>query len=538
MAALKKTSDQSMRALPTWLLVAGMIAVFLGERMFGAGPMRWFSAVGAAMVLFALVLRGLRLGQADAQRAVAERSLLLFAALGVVALVFYGVQSDLTATLFDKPIDRTSPKLAGMLTALWPVLVLLSLLPTIFVEVAWGSVARAPKLEVARIRDAALTGLGLAGALTFAFSMVYVATQRDVKFDLSYFRTAKAGESTHKIVQALDQELDVSIFYPPANEVREEVESYFSDLKKDSPLLKVSTYDNAVDLAKAKELNVTANGMVVISRGGRKETLSVGLEQEAARSQLRNLDKEVQKRFLQVARPGHTFYLTTGHGERAFDPQNDTDKRATLRDLREVLQSQSYAVRTLGVQDGLGVDVPNDATIVAIVGPQQEFAPEEIASHVRYLDRGGRLFVALDPDYRADATQPGGPPVMKDLMAKLGLRYDTTPLANDSAFAQRTHQKPDRQNIVTAGYSSHPSVSTLSRMGGQAPLILVGAGHLEEVKERAPGMTVDFTVRAHPQTFVDPNRDFDASPGEQRKTWELAAAVKRKLDVKVPEMAK
>ncbi len=408
----------------------------------------------------------------------------------------------------------------------------------IFVETAWRSIARAPKLEIARIRDAALTGLGLAGAMVFAFSFLYVATQRDYKFDLSYFRTARPGESSRKIVQALDQPLNVSIFYPPGNDVREEVEGYFADLAKESPELKVATYDNAVDIAKAKELNVTANGIVVISRAGRKEALNIGLELEGARSQLRNLDKEVQKRLLQVGRPGRTVYLTTGHGERGFDPANDTDKRLTLRDLREVMQSQSYAVKTIGMAEGLGVDVPQDAALVAIIGPQQELLPEEVAALSRFLDRGGRLLIALDPDERPDPTQPGGPPLFKELLGKIGLKYDPTPLANDQIYAQRSHQKSDRGNIATNGYSSHPSVTSLSRLAGRAPMVLFGAGHLEEVKERAPGTTVDFTVRAQGQTFLDTNRSFTADQGEQRKTWELAAAVKRKIDApKPPEEA-
>ena len=45
---------------------------------------------------------------------------------------------------------------------------------------------------------------------------------------------------------------------------------------------------------------------------------------------------------------------------------------------------------------------------------------------------------------------------------------------------------------------------------------------------RPAGTTVDFTVRAHPQTFTDVNRDFNFDPPtEVRKTWELAAAVTR-----------
>ena len=84
--------------------------------------------------------------------------------------------------------------------------------------------ARAPVLEIGRVRAALLSGLGIAFALVFAFGITYVATERDVRADFSYFRTSRAGESTRKIVQALDKPVAVHLFFPPANEVREEVE--------------------------------------------------------------------------------------------------------------------------------------------------------------------------------------------------------------------------------------------------------------------------------------------------------------------------
>ena len=68
-----------------------------------------------------------------------------------------------------------------------------------------------------------LSGLGLACALVFAFTVYYVGDERDKKVDLSYFRTARPGEATRKIVRTLDQPIQVALFFPPANEVREEV---------------------------------------------------------------------------------------------------------------------------------------------------------------------------------------------------------------------------------------------------------------------------------------------------------------------------
>ena len=64
-------------------------------------------------------------------------------------------------------------------------------------------------------------GLGLSFALVFCFAAAYVTSERDAKIDFSYFRTARAGDATKKLVRALDKPLHVYLFFPPANEVRE-----------------------------------------------------------------------------------------------------------------------------------------------------------------------------------------------------------------------------------------------------------------------------------------------------------------------------
>jgi hypothetical protein len=301
------------------------------------------------------------------------------------------------------------------------------------------------------------------------------------------------------------------------------VAGYFDDLKKESKLLEVASYDRDVDPAKARELGVSGNGIVVVARGGHREQMSIGLELEAARSQLRNLDRDVQTKLLKVARPARNVYFVTGHGERTFDPTGDTDKRPTIRDMREVLQQLGYVVRQLGAAEGLASDVPNDATMVAMVGPTKPLLPEEVASLTRYFDKGGRLFIALDPEAGLDYA---------DLLGPLGVKFVPTVLNNDVAIARKSNQLSDRQNIVTATFSSHPSVTTLGRFGGRAPLILVGAGHFEEEKDKAKkpkDVSHDVTVRAHPSTWNDLNSNFQFdAPAEQRKTYELAMAVTKK----------
>src|SRR5262249_22221498 len=151
--------------------------------------------------------------------------------------------------------------------------------------------------------------------------------------------------------------------------------------------------------------------------------------------------------------------------------------------------------------------------------PTSNFLNEEVSALRRFMDRNGRLLIALDPESKLE---------FKDLLAPLGLRFNPTILANDQIHVRRTNQVSDRTFIACQSFSSHPSVSTRSQRRGRAALLLLGAGYLSELKDRPQNLAIDFTVRSHPATWADANGNFQQDPNEQRRSYELAAAVTRK----------
>ncbi|HJZ87042.1 MAG TPA: DUF4350 domain-containing protein [Polyangia bacterium] len=498
---------------------AAMLTLYGGERVMGAGGARvLLTLVGLLLLGLAILLRGLRVRAQEGERRTVERILLWLQLVGAFAVLLYFLQSDVMTHLGGRSLADRWPRLATILAVLWPAAWVAAIAPTALVEAAYAAVVRAPRLELRRIRDAMYSGLGLAGALVLAFTLAYVTSERDKKVDLSYFRTARPGEATRKIARTLTEPVQVGIFFPPANDVADQVGGYFDDLRRESGQLQVARYDQAIDVTKARELGVSGNGTVVLARGGRREQLFLGLEIQDARTMLRNLDKEVQRRLLQVSRTGRTLYVTTGHGERTFDPAGETDKRATIRALRDFLQDQGYAVRTLGAAEGLATEVPKDASALLVIGPSKPFLAEEVLALSRFLDRGGRLMVALDPEAGLD---------QHELTTLLGLDFKPVTLANDVIYGRRSNQKSDRANIVTGSFSSHPSVTTLGRL--RAPVAFGGAGWLEDRKDKPKEVTIDYTVRAHTSTWNDANGnwEFDA-PAETRKAWQLVAAVRKK----------
>jgi hypothetical protein len=509
------------RVLPSVLFGVGLVAIYLGERALEVGKAS--AAVTVLGVLLALAGFALRLVDARkgrAQARPAERWLAWLEGLALVALALYFLNSNLTFQVTGHTFEQRYPRTSGVVAALWPALLFCTVLPVLFGELSLASMRRTPVLDLRRVRDAMLSALGIGFALVLCFSVAYVASERDRKADLSYFRTARAGEATKKLVRALDKPVRISIFFPPGNEVREEVESYFADLTRESRNLVVEQYDVALHPAKARELNVSGNGVVVVSRDAIKEQIPVPLVLESARSQLRILDQEVNKRIMGVSRPSRTAYFTQGHEERTTDTVGD-DARPTVRALRDLITDQGYQPKDLGVAQGLGSAVPADAGIVLIIGPRKPFLKEETDALLRYVDRKGRLFIALDPE--AGVT-------LDELLAPLSLKFNPVTLANDRLFLSRTNQHADRINIATGAYSSHASVSTIGRLGMRAPLILIGAGHLTRNEKGAVGIVnIDFTVHADPSTWPDINGDFENDPAKEvRAGYELAAAVNKR----------
>lgn len=508
------------------LMAVGLLLTWVGERVLEAGTGRLAATgLGVALVVVALAVRAVRSrslksqGERGLQASKVEGALLGLQLVVLAALAMYFAQSDVLVKLDGALLESSSPKLAGALAAVWPAVLLTGLLPTLLMEISWAAMTRAPTIEAARVRDAMYSGLGLAAVLTFAFALQYVVTQRDVKKDFAYFRTAKAGEATKKLVASFDGPVEVSLFFPPASEVADQLETYFEELAKESSQLKVARYDHALEPKKAKEVGASGNGVVVVSKGARHESYYVGTELEKARMQLRGIDLEVQKRLKQVAKSQRTIYLTRGHGERGDDTFGSGPQRAAVELLRNELKGQNYELKTISAAEGLGSEIPKDAAAVLVLGPQQSFQAPEAKALFEYGERGGKLFFALDPEAGVS---------FEELLKPLGLKMAQVLLANDVSYARKSYTPADRTLIGSRKFSSHPSVSTNGRQS--YPMFFMGAGPLEELEQHPADISIDFAVRAEDNTWNDLDGDFepDEKSGEKRQAWGVGAAVTKR----------
>jgi hypothetical protein len=507
------------RLLPLVIYVGGLVLMFLGERVFqtinAARMTLSVAGFGLAVVYFVLRLRG-AMSESGDRRAI-DRLLAVFAAFTVVALAlaFSTTEAGEKIVRIAKASTETKDKFETIGAIVWISLLTLSSIPILFAERALYPMRRAENIEVRRVLTAEAAGLTLALAATYGALFTYAAGEFDLKADYSYFRTARPSESTKNIVKGLEDPVKVAIFFPPLNDVGREVAGYLKELSRGATKFTYEVHDRLMEPQLARDWKVTQDGVLIVARGATDETLSIGTEMDAARNKLKTLDQDFQKNLIKVSRESRTAYLTTGHGEMNEAP--DPSEGRAANGVRKLFESQNYSVRDLGLAQGLGNEIPKDASIVVVLGPIRPFLPGEVAALKKYAEGGGHVLLALDPDAKVDL----------DPLAEIaGLTFQPAVLANEKMHLRRRFNDSDRTILVTNRFSSHASVSTLSRNSGRAHVVFAGAAALEPSPKTAQNFKIDFCVKAMQDTFADANGNFKQEDSEKKNgVFNLAAAV-------------
>ena len=533
------------------VLAAGLLALFAGERAFGhlESARSVLSGLGALLVLGSTALRA-SIWSASRGRQRAVEMIMLLCHVGVlVALSLYILSTPAGTEMLGIADDEALHRFRTAATVAWAIVLAVSLVPLLLIEVSLGTLERAAlrpqedmdeaSVDLFRVREMASAGLTIALAAAFLMVTCNVADQRNVRKDVSYFKTSSPGSATVKMAASMTEPLTVLLFFPEVSEVAEEVEGYFESLARMGGNLRVERRDRLVDSELAEEHRVAKDGTIVLVRGTKPaadesdpaesaaagtykaEKLTVNPELQEGRirsTELREFDSKVQKALMQVIRDQKIAYLSTGHGElndpESAGPMAMANPLAKSTVIREVLRYLNYEVKDW---DGFGKPVPDDASVLLILAPRRAFLAEDLREVDDFLARGGAALIALDPE---------GAFSLGALEARLGLRFNPAPVADDKEFMVRTRTLSDRYLLLTSQFSSHAAITTVSRGGARSGMLFIKAGSLDEVPQADSALKRTFVIRSMASSFRDQNGNFQYDPElEARGRFNLAAAI-------------
>jgi len=331
-------------------------------------------------------------------------------------------------------------------------------------------------LEAAR---AALLVLLGGAILSVAVALV---SRADPRWDLSPGGRHSVTSQTAAILATLDgPPIEVTGFFmaagdPVAVRHRAHWDALADAFAAAGPSLVVRTFDPDVSRREADQAGVTDNGVVLISRGARKERLYAPDERTLVTAIVR------------VARERtRAVYVSAGHGERPLD----TVSGLSLTDLSAELRALGLAVRPLDVSR---TEIPDDAAVLIVADPSLPLAQAAAEQIDDWLDGGGALLVAAEP-----GRDTGLGPLLAASGLALGPGLVVDPLVRSVTG--------DASTPMVARYGLHASVRGL-----RTPAVFLGASPVIEAPHAPTEVTVHRLAETSELAWAESN------PGEQPLT--------------------
>ncbi len=338
-----------------------------------------------------------------------------------------------------------------------------------------GWVAQGSMLSAGVLLVAALVGI-----------VNYLGMRYYKRFDWTSSQIYSLSDKTLAILAGLDRDIDITLFLPDGTPLhdssKELLERYaaksprihFRAISADKNLieaqrlvdrfqlanLNVVVFESGDDRRVVEESDLADYDYSALQYGGSPELTGFKGEEAFSGAILELVESRKPK-----------VLLTSGHGEASIE-EPDAGGLSGVAGLlgKENVELTSWA--SLGQPE-----VPAEADLLVIAGAKTRFVEPELAAFGRYLDRGGRMLVLLDPEL----TQAGGlvETGLESWLDAYGVRVGANIVVDPGA----TVPLYSAETLFAGAFGAHPIVRSLEQAKVGVIVALarsVGAGRAPE----------------------------------------------------------
>jgi ABC-type uncharacterized transport system involved in gliding motility auxiliary subunit len=252
------------------------------------------------------------------------------------------------------------------------------------------------------------------------------------QIDLTENRQFSLAPKTQQVVQNLPSQVKVLVFTKTPDAQTRELLGKYRQISNDKLLVEfVNPYEQPT-LANKFEAKNVGDVYVASSDGELREFV------QSVNQQTPLVEEKLTNGLLRLTGDRRKVYFLQGHGERSLDPRGGSISQAI-----GTLGAQNIATAPLNLIESK--TIPEDASLLAIIGPKRALAPGEVQEIKAYLNRGGNLLLAIDP--KTD-------PALNSLLEEWGLTLDQT-LAIDATGNGQAFGLRQAAPLIT-NYGNHP----------------------------------------------------------------------------------
>jgi len=212
-----------------------------------------------------------------------------------------------------------------------------------------------------------------------------ISARHHSQFDLTANKYYTLSDQTIKVLHGLSKPVHVTAFFQETARDREDAKDLLTQYANVSRRFTFEFVDPDRFPGKAKRYKITTYGTMVIECGTRDEKITE-LSEEKLTNALIKLTREGEK----------VVYFLSGHGEKSIEDH----QKAGYSAVKEAIQDQNYAVKELLLIRSH--EVPKDAAVLIIAGPKKSLFPVEFKMLEEFINRGGHIFILLDPETNTD----------------------------------------------------------------------------------------------------------------------------------------
>jgi len=324
------------------------------------------------------------------------------------------------------------------------------------------------------IRYTATGVLGVLLAVALTVMVNWIAARHWVRADWTSSQVYTLSETTTNILRDLDQDIRVIVFMTPVSPLYEQVNELLQRYAAISDKVELEYIDPDREPLRtgqlAEQFGIEMADTVVFSYDDRNKYVTSdqmaeldyqGLQMGQAPSiQAFKGEEEFTAAILSLVAPGvQKVVFVTGHGEAT--PSSNQISGKALRLLEEAIRRENMEVGETSLLSGL---IPEDADLLAVIGPTAAYTEAEVALLEGYLEGGGRLLVALDPLIDRDGTMRSTR--LEDLLERFGAKVA------DDLVIDPTRRLPffDLSAVYLSDFRSHPVTRSLEGMAVLLPV--------------------------------------------------------------------
>jgi gliding motility-associatede transport system auxiliary component len=199
------------------------------------------------------------------------------------------------------------------------------------------------------------------------------------RWDLTSTGEHTLSDKTLQVLKNVQEPVTIKAFVRVGFQEAEDTGRLLSAFHYHAPNINYELIDPERNPSIARRYNVKSINTFVLEGYDRSQTVKLADEEHITNALITLIESEPRK-----------VYWLTGHGERVFTGQEP----GALTVLREDLTNENYEFLEINLMQE---DIPKSASLVVVAAPVKPLFPEEVTSLDKYLRRGGRIIVFLEP---------------------------------------------------------------------------------------------------------------------------------------------